>query len=912
MKKCLLFCFSIWSISLSAQAWLQHAQALSDSADFEASNTILRNFISTHAERLYDASQAWYLLSYNYLRTGDYPAALHANDQSQDLRQQLQTGEEEENYMRAGAIYLQMGDYERALEDLFAAKQLPIENPLVFALLDGYIASAYLELGKWGKAEHHYRQSIETLKVEVGEDHPDVAANYYNLGRVYWAIGQENDALEQWQNALPLAKALPRSDLAGQIYNAMGEFWRRKSPDKAMPFYQEALNDLTSVFGKHHPEVARTLLNIARLEIQLGHIETAEEYLLKAKSGLCPALPALGGEVPQSVYCMDRTLMATALILQGRIALSKFNTTEDTLQLKKALSFGEQAVNFAEDQLNTLVGDATRFRLLDSSQHCYALAVEAAMLLYERTGNIQYAKKSFQLAERGKAFVLRANMAALGADKPVNGLLDQREAQLKRAVRHWEVQLEVQPDRGDWLAQLLESKKRLYTFIDSLKANAPDYYRVQWAMPTPEADELQTQLDDKTAVLSYFIGGDDYFLFVITNEEFAAERLASDFAGIKNPKVSKFLNLMTETGPAATTGTGVYSKLNTNRGLPTIQAAVTGYLEAIRKINGPDFLFYANNLYAKLILPVQKQLKGRKNLVILPHGVLCQMPFEAILRTVPEEQETIKYAKLDYLVNSYAVQYCFSAATYLEGEKQAMPKGTDFLGMAPIFDPDGNIGIVWNTNVYIFDTTYQTDLGLRSAITEDGRQFKTLPYSEEEIDGIAKRFGAKKRIGQIYLGNVATEAQFKQQAGKYAFLHLATHSFVNETNPALSGIVFAQPQQQEAEDGILYAGEIMALDLHGSSVVLSSCQSGAGKLVNGEGLLSLARVFFEADAHSVTASLWKVDDLQTSVLMSAFYDGILSSKDTAEALRQAKLKLIKSKNGFLPFYWSSFVLMSKK
>lgn len=912
MKKCLLFCFSIWSISLSAQAWLQRAQALSDSADFESSNTILQHFISTQGERLYDASQAWFLLSYNYLRTGDYPAAIHANDQSRDLRQQLQTGEEEENYMRAGAIYLQMGDYERALENLFAAKQLPIENPLIFALLDGYIASAYLELGKWEKAEHHYRQSIETLKVEVGEDHPDVAANYYNLGRVFWAVGQENEALAQWLNALPLAKALPGSDLAGQVYNAIGEYWRRKSPDKAMPFYQEALNDLTTVFGEHHPEVARTLLNIARLEMQLGHPETAEEYLQKAKSGLCPALPALGGELPQSVYCMDRTLMATALILQGRGALSKFNTTEDTLLLKKALSYGEQAVNFVEDQLNTLTGDATRFRLLDSSRHCYALAIEAAMLLYERTGNIQYAQKSFQLAERGKAFVLRANMAALGAGNPENAPLDQRQAQLIRTVRRWEVQLEVQPDRPDWLANLLESKKRLYAFIDSLKTNTPDYYESQWGTPTPAIDQLQAQLDDKTTVLSYFVGTHDYFVFAITQDDFAAERLPNDFAGIKNPKVSKFLHLMTETGPAATTGTGVYSKLNTNRGLPTVQAAVTGYLEAIRKINGPDFLFYASNLYSKFILPVQKQLKGKKNLVVIPHDVLCEIPFEAFLRTVPEEQETIKYAKLDYLVNTFAVQYCFSAATYVAGEKQAFQNGNDFLGMAPVFDPDGNLSIVWNTNVYVFDTTYQMDTGLRSAIREDGRQFKTLPYSEEEIDGIARRFGAKKRNGQIYLGNVATEAQFKQQAEKYAFLHLATHSFVNEINPALSGIVFAQPQQQETEDGILYAGEIMALDLHGASVVLSSCQSGAGKLITGEGLLSLSRAFFEADAHSVTASLWKVEDLQTSVLMNAYYDGILSGKDAAEALRQAKLKLIKSKNGFLPFYWSSFVLMSKK
>ena len=141
-------------------------------------------------------------------------------------------------------------------------------------------------------------------------------------------------------------------------------------------------------------------------------------------------------------------------------------------------------------------------------------------------------------------------------------------------------------------------------------------------------------------------------------------------------------------------------------------------------------------------------------------------------------------------------------------------------------------------------------------------------------------------------------------------MHLATHSFVNEDRPQLSGIAFSQPIDSTAsDDGILYPDEIYNLDINADLVVLSSCESGVGKAVKGEGLLALTRGFLYAGTSNIIASLWKVSDRQTSKLMLQFYEQYLSGKRYSSALRDSKLAMIKDPFSAYPMFWAGFVLV---
>ena len=84
------------------------------------------------------------------------------------------------------------------------------------------------------------------------------------------------------------------------------------------------------------------------------------------------------------------------------------------------------------------------------------------------------------------------------------------------------------------------------------------------------------------------------------------------------------------------------------------------------------------------------------------------------------------------------------------------------------------------------------------------------------------------------------------------------------------------------------------------------------RLSRGEGLIGLTRAFMYAGSPSVLVSLWSVDE-STAALMKIFYQNLKDGMSKAEALRQAKLKLIHTReNGMSfahPFLWAAFVLV---
>ena len=71
--------------------------------------------------------------------------------------------------------------------------------------------------------------------------------------------------------------------------------------------------------------------------------------------------------------------------------------------------------------------------------------------------------------------------------------------------------------------------------------------------------------------------------------------------------------------------------------------------------------------------------------------------------------------------------------------------------------------------------------------------------------------------------------------------------------------------------------------------VLSACQTGRGKFVRGEGVMSLTRAFMFAGAPRVIVSLWGVEDAATAFLMRAFYRERNAGRGTAAALRLAQI-----------------------
>ena len=179
-----------------------------------------------------------------------------------------------------------------------------------------------------------------------------------------------------------------------------------------------------------------------------------------------------------------------------------------------------------------------------------------------------------------------------------------------------------------------------------------------------------------------------------------------------------------------------------------------------------------------------------------------------------------------------------------------------------------------------------------------------LPWSLTEIEEISDIVE-----GDIFVKEDATEGNFKETAEKFGIIHLATHAVIDDKQPMYSKLVFAKDESDTTEDGYLNTYELYNMKLNAKLAVLSACNTGAGKVVRGEGIMSLARGFTYAGCPSVVMSLWPADDRSTSTIMKSFYEGLARGLPKDEALRSAKLEYINSADPAKasPFYWAGFV-----
>ncbi|GEM_PF-3568237 len=178
-----------------------------------------------------------------------------------------------------------------------------------------------------------------------------------------------------------------------------------------------------------------------------------------------------------------------------------------------------------------------------------------------------------------------------------------------------------------------------------------------------------------------------------------------------------------------------------------------------------------------------------------------------------------------------------------------------------------------------------------------------LQWAEKEVRGIADGLH-----GRAFCRRMATEDVFKRKAPQAGIIHLATHAIVDDENPLYSKLVFAE-DAASSEDGFLNTFELYNMKLNARLVVLSACNTGYGKVVHGEGIMSLARGFMYAGCPCIVMSLWPVDDQSTAGLMKGFFSGLAQGLRKDTALRQTKLDYLKQADAVQsnPFYWAGFV-----
>lgn len=176
-----------------------------------------------------------------------------------------------------------------------------------------------------------------------------------------------------------------------------------------------------------------------------------------------------------------------------------------------------------------------------------------------------------------------------------------------------------------------------------------------------------------------------------------------------------------------------------------------------------------------------------------------------------------------------------------------------------------------------------------------------LPRADEEAIQVGKLYARSV----VLTGTDATKQRFL--AAPAHVIHFAGHAVLNERYPMLSRMLLS-PDRTTRDSGWLFANEIVSSRFDRTDVlVLATCQGAAGRLVAGEGPMSLARAFFSAGVPAVVASLWPVDD-DVQTLVHTFHRTLLTARDPAVALREGQRALLAERGPRTPVrVWGGFV-----
>lgn len=182
--------------------------------------------------------------------------------------------------------------------------------------------------------------------------------------------------------------------------------------------------------------------------------------------------------------------------------------------------------------------------------------------------------------------------------------------------------------------------------------------------------------------------------------------------------------------------------------------------------------------------------------------------------------------------------------------------------------------------------------------------FPKLPRAGDEIASVARHFPPARR--KVLGGAAATPAAYRSASPQtYDFVHFVAHGVAMRRRPLESAVILGADATKKYK---LDAREILEQPLRARLVTISSCHGAGTRAYTGEGLVGLAWAFLQAGASNVIAALWEVDDSATPVLMDDVYSAIENGRDPATALRDAKLRLLRSKGAYRrPRYWAPFV-----
>jgi len=809
-----------------------------------------------------------------------------------------------------GSLFGILGDSDRALAYLDAAFARSQEagslDLQAYALIQR--ASIDMEQGELQVAHDEYARVHELLSTAgpraMADAATEAALALEGLAASLLYMGQPEKARQWYGEQLSAFEAL--RDQQGQVYALLGigsTFESEHRPDRALGYFQEALGIIRKKglrpseglalydLGRAHRELGQPLQAVADLEAALA-LEAADRPARQAQTQIELATAYREAGKPAAAEAAFQHALLTggaAPLVQAAAQAGLARLQRDRGDLAAARSAIGRALATTEKLRSGVLRPDQRVSFLAARRGYFELDVDLLMRLDRQQRGAGYDVEALAVSEQARARGLLDLLAKERVDvrQGIPAELKRRETEIGEHIARLQTRLwsprQAQPDvETQRLRRELDQAEEAEKVLDAETRRREPAYAAMHAPQALPLHQIQGLLDERTALLEFFVGDEGSYLFVVTREGLAAHALPS------------------------------------RRQLDPLVDSVRNAVYSDSRLRARHYAQDAYELYRQLLLPAAAELRGKPRLVVAPDGPLYALNFEALLTAVVPDGGPPR-RDLPYLIRERSVSYVPSAsvlaqlATGRAAYGDTAPAGKLFVGFGdPAQGPAGGQESAG---------TAATDSGCapagvaaaehRSGVALAGLvQPPPLPAARDEVCRIFRLFGANQAV--VFLGSEASEENVKASAivRSARILHFAAHGLLDEEHPDLSGLRLTHARDS-AEDGLLQVREIFNLQLRADLVVLSACQSGLGKEVSGEGLIGMTRAFLYAGAASVVVSLWQVDDVSTADLMVGFYSQLKAGLDRSEALRQAKLEMIDRSRYSHPYFWAPFILVGR-
>ncbi len=851
--------------------------------------------------------------------TGSTYAPIESLTESQRVDEYVRLRDEHDKLLDARLFDALVPVDERALALIESLPSVRPERAVFNALMK--LAEAYHGKGDYGKEELTLKRAMEDATrrasladgVEVDIQHAKLAA----------ARGDFNEAARGYQEVRELLikvggrRSVDAAEFGLDIAKVTKQAGAYGIAEKIL---RDALAVIEDQSGSENRTVAEALNELAEIQRLQGRDRESVPLLERALKILMKTKPPGGAVAHNSQIARTLTMLASVSYATGDYALAAQRQKRAVKVLEKITGEGNP-VNAG--QYHALAIYMQAVGELEQARDLYAQAgeLQERRLSYQVTSGTESQRQHFldEVARESRqvvSFHVRAAPHDPRAARAAVAAVLRRKGRLLEAVAESVASLRRRLGAGEasGFDQLMLARARLAGLaVGGYGKSNPDEYQKRLTALQEETQQLEAKLSLKSVEfreqaqtvtlerVQAAVPSDAVLAELFAYEPFDAKAAKPDV-----PIARRYVAYAVRRH-----GDPVWADLGE---AAPIDALVASWRAALAEPQRHDVRHVARALDERVGKPLRALLGETRTVLLSPDGALTLIPFGAL---VDEENR--------YLVERYAFRYLTSGRDLLR--LHAVPSSTPALVVA---DPDFNGA---GTDKAVAVASADTRAAGRRSVDFASIEFSPLPGTAGE----AKALAAVLPGAVVLTGAQATEAAIKQ-ARSPSILHVATHGFflddqraaggdgrgvsIGEAasggpagpkieNPLLrSGLAFTGANRRDGsgEDGILTALEASSLDLQGTKlVVLSACETGVGRVENGEGVYGLRRALVLAGAETQVMSLWKVDDEATKDLMVGYYKRLLAGEGRSDALRHVQLSMLKSPATAHPFYWASFI-----